>query len=77
MDIKKVRGHRDGFEWREVTADRPPCDIPAIVKAPHSHPMAALRRKCDGRPPDRLHSPAIGDKRVVNAKWRPLGGIGW
>lgn len=77
MDIKKVREYRDAFEWREVTADKPPCDIPGIVKTPHSHPMAAFRRKCNGIPLDRLHSPAIRGKRVVNAKWRPLGGIGW
>lgn len=77
MDIKKVHGHRDAFERREVTADRPPCDIPVIVKTPHSYPMAAFRCKCNGKPLDCLHSPAIGDKRPANAKWRPSGGAEW
>ena len=29
------------------------------------------------RPLDCLHSPAIGDERAANAKWRPLGGAQW
>ena len=77
MDIKKVREYRDAFEWREVTADKPPCDIPVIVKTPHSYPMVAFRCKCNGIPLDYFYSPAIRDKRVVNAKWRPLGGAEW
>ena len=77
MDIKKVHEHCDGFEWREVTTDQPSCDIPVIVKTAHGRPMVAFRCKCDGKPLDCLYSPAIGDKRVANAKWRPLGGAEW
>lgn len=36
-----------------------------------------VREYCDGKPLNCLHSPAIGDKRVANAKWRPLGGAEW
>lgn len=63
MDIERIHGYRDGFEWREVTA--------------HGHPMAGFRCKCDGKPMNCLHSPAIGDRRVPNAKWMPLGGTEW
>lgn len=77
MDMKKVHGYRDTSGWREATAGRPPCDIPVTVRTPHSHPMAALRCRCDGKPLDRPHSPAIGDRRAANAEWRPSGGAEW
>lgn len=77
MDIEKVHGHCSGLERRGVAADRPPCDIPVIVKAPHGYPMMAFRCKCDGRPLNCPHPPAIGDKCVANAKWGPLGGAEW
>lgn len=67
MDIEKVHEYRNTFEWREVTADQPP----------HSYPMVAFRCKCNGKPLNYFYSPAIRDKRAANAKWRPLGGIGW
>lgn len=77
MDIKKVHEYCNTFEWREVTADQPPCDIPVIVKTPHSYPMVGFRCKYNGKPLDYFYSPAIRDKRVANAKWRPLGGAEW
>ena len=77
MDIKDVHEYRRGFEWREVTADQPPCDIPVIVKAPHSYPMVAFRCTCNGRPLDYFYSPAMKNGYVANAKWRPLGGAEW
>ena len=77
MDIKKVHEYCNTFEWREVTADQPPCDIPVIVKTPHSYPMVAFRCKCNGKPLDYFYSPAIRDKRIANVKWRPLEGAEW
>lgn len=32
---------------------------------------------CNGKPLNYFYHPAIRDKRVANAKWRPLGGAEW
>ena len=77
MDVKKVNEYCDAFEWREVTADQPPCDIPVIVKTPRSYPMVAFRCACEGKPLDYFYSPAMKNGYVANAEWMPLGGAEW
>lgn len=74
MDIKRVNEYCKNLEWHDVTAEQPPCDIPVLVKTPHSYPMVAFRCKSsNGNPLNYFYSPAIKNGSVANAKWRLLG----
>lgn len=78
MDIKKVNEYCNTLEWREVTADQPPCGIPVVVKTPHSYPMIGFRCASNDGPLNYFYSPAMRKNGyVANAKWRPLGGAEW
>lgn len=77
MNVKKVHEYCKKFMWRDVTADQPPCDIPVVVKTPHSNPMVAFRCTCKGKPLNYFYPPAMRDKYVANVKWRPLGDAEW